>query len=641
VNFHAKNQEFPEQDLSSQTAASSASPSPGPADGAHGIAPRADGVYLDATMSGAALVAAVDYIFGADNYFAGLDYPLLLRALYGCGGPLVRQPGPDAWVRFASSIEPFDPARRELYRSVKISDGQAEYYFEPVFRSDPDDPDGPGLPTSLGVDEFVADMWRKGIRFGIDIAAVKTAIETAQAGRYTVARRMEPVPGQDARVIEVSDDIHRSDAPRQLANGMLDLNSFQNRFPQIKQGERLLKKLPRVAGSHGFELSGALIEPAAPADLDLQVYCGPGTTIERTGDGEFLVACQAGFLTVDSRSSQISVDDKIVSHDGVSVKTTGNLSLEGDYEEFGEVQEKRVIEGESITVHADVYGKLVSRGGTIVMNSNLIGGTAINSDGDIHVRGMASRATIQTKSGEVVLQRAENSIVSGTRVVIDVAVNCEIIGEHVTVGQAEGCAIAGRTVEVECAAPRRQSEMVVFVQVPDCGRIDQALATVRERIEQLGELAARHKAELDRVAAQPDVRKYMRLATAVRKGEIALTPEQAPVFQRMALAVGPALKEIGKYSAAMRAAETDRDQGLALAAQLERQRDSAGLSRVTVSSVQGDTQVRMVKYLPDDRSTYDLPPREIKARLRGALGSELLFAGSAGAFEWSSAGPLD
>ena len=38
-----------------------------------------------------------------------------------------------------------------------------------------------------------------------------------------------------------------------------------------------------------------------------------------------------------------------VSRDGVSAKTTGNLQLTGDYEEFGEVQEKRVIEGEGIT----------------------------------------------------------------------------------------------------------------------------------------------------------------------------------------------------------------------------------------------------------------------------------------------------
>src|SRR5205085_6326290 len=103
----------------------------------------------------------------------------------------------------------------------------------------------------------------------------------------------EPVPGQDARVIEVSDDLHRSDAPRLLANGKLDLNTFQNRFPQIEQGVRLLRKAPRVAGKPGFELSGAILEPRVPLDLELQSHCGPGTTVEITPEGEFLVAQQA------------------------------------------------------------------------------------------------------------------------------------------------------------------------------------------------------------------------------------------------------------------------------------------------------------------------------------------------------------
>lgn len=64
-------------------------------------------------------------------------------------------------------------------------------------------------------------------------------------------------------------------------------------------------------------------------------------------------------MSVDPKTSQISINDKIVSRDGVSARTTGNLELKGDYEEFGEVQEKRVIEGEGITIHADVFGNIV------------------------------------------------------------------------------------------------------------------------------------------------------------------------------------------------------------------------------------------------------------------------------------------
>jgi hypothetical protein len=540
----------------------------------------------------------------------------------------------------ATGIEPFLPERRALYRAIKIDNGQAEYYFEPVYLANPGDPDGPGVPALLDPDEFVADLWSKGIRFGIDIEAVRAAVGPGQGGRVVVARRLEPVPGQDARVIEVTEELHRSDAPRQLANGRLDLNSFQNRFPQIRERVRLLQKLPRVPGAVGHEMSGAVIEPATPADTDLQAYCGPGTAVERTGEGEFLVSQQAGFLNVDSRTTQIAVGDKIVSHDGVSGKTTGNLQLTGDYEEFGEVQEKRVIEGEGITVHGDVFGSVISRGGAIVLNRNLVGGSAINKHGDIVVRGVASGAIIQASNGEVVLQRAENCIVSGTRVRVEHAINCEILGEDVALGQAEGCAVGGRTVVIESAAPRRQSEMVAYVQVPDTARLDSVLDATRQRIEQLAVLAARHKAELERLAGQPEVRKYLRLAAGVRKNEITLTPEQAPAFQRMAQAVGPALKEIGKASEAMKAAEADRQQGLALAGQLERQRNNAGTSRIAVHKVAGETQVRALKMDPAG-SNYDLPPREIKARLRGLPVTGVLFAGSSGEFDWNSEQSID
>jgi hypothetical protein len=128
----------------------------------------------------------------------------------------------------------------------------------------------------------------------------------------------------------------------------------------------------------------------------------------------------------------------------------------------------------------------------------------------------------------------------------------------------------------------------------------------------------------------------MRLATGVRKNEITLTPEQVPVFQRMAQAVGPLLKEIGRVSDAMKAIEAERQHGLALVGQLEQQREGAGTSRVSVHAVRGDTQVRALKFDPDGSSTFDLPAREIKTRLRGNTDATLLFGGSAGGFDWHS-----
>ena len=603
----------------------------------HCIAKRDDGVYADPSVLGTTLVAAIDNVYRAGNYFTGIDYPVLMKALFGHGPELPQGPDGTPLVRFAADIQTFDPARRALYRAVKIGRGYAEYYFEPVWLPDPADPDAAGFQTRLDLDEFIADVWIKGIRFGLDLPAIRAAMASTRADRVTVARQLEPRPGEDAHIVEVSDDLHRSDAPLELGNGRLDLNSFQNRFPQIQAGVRLLKKVPATAGAMGFEMSGAPLPPEPGRDVDLPAYAGTGTKVERTPDGEFLVSSAAGFLMVDAKTSRISVEDKVVSHDGVSAKTTGNLSLTGDYEEFGEVQEKRVIEADSITVHGDVFGSLVSRGGTVDVRANLVGGSARNARGDIHVRGVASSAVLYAEDGRIVVERAENCVIAGTRVEVNHAVNCEIVGDEVVVNMAEGCALAGRRVTVECTVPRKQSEMLVAVLREEGQQIDEVIAAVTQRVAQFATLAAQLKAAQDALTGKPDVRRYLMLATRVRKGEISLTPEQARQFQKMAQDVGPALKAIGDVSAKIKAAEAEQQAGTQMLANLEAQRgDAASISSVAIASVQGETQVRILAYSPAGGQPWRWSPREIRTRLRGPQAGELLFLGGAGSVAWSS-----
>ncbi|WP_073213103.1 flagellar assembly protein A [Massilia sp. CF038] len=604
----------------------------------HCIVKRRDGVYADPSVLSTTFAAAIDGIFANQNYFVGLDYQVITRIIYDVGPPLPRAAPGDMMVRFASDIDAFDPRRRQLYKSVKISDGKAEYFFEPVVLTDPADPDGPGVVARLNSDEFVADIWSKGVRFGIDIAAVEAAIDGGKAERVIVARRLEPVPGIDAHIIEVSSDLHRSDAPRQLANGKLDLMAFQNRFPQIQKGVRLLKKVPRKDGERGFELSGQPVQPPLPKDVDLSKMAGAGTVLETSGQGEYLVSLQAGFLNVDSKTHQVSVGDKIISRDGVSSRTTGNLQLTGDYEEFGEVQEKRVIEGEGITIHADVFGNIVSRGGTILLNSNLVGGSAHNARGDIRVKGVASGSVLQTVSGEVHIQRAESCIISGTRVVIEQAANCEIMADEIVIGVAEGCALAARKLTLEAAGPRKQAEMQLFVFTPDSARIDEAIASMQQKAGDFGQRAAQRKAELDSMTNQPEVRKYVMLASKIRKKELTLTAEQLPQFQKMATAVGPALKAIAKLSLEVKAAEVEQQAAADLVLQLQRQRvDNAGASAVQVKAVTGEVTLRTLIFNPDGSSLYDVPAKDIKPRLRAnSNGVEPILSLDDGPIDWRS-----
>ena len=600
------------------------------------IVQRADGVYFEADASALSCMTAVSQIFLGSAYFSGLDYAVFTKMLYNCGPDLPESLRGQPLLRFADSIEAFHTARRGLYKSVKIINGEAEYYFEPVFF---EVPDLPPQPARLKFDEFVSDMWVKGIRFGIDAPAVRDVIASGRLARMIVARRLNATPGRDATIVEVSQDIHRSNAPRERSDGKLDLQAFQNRFPQVKPNVKLLRKVARTPGARGYELSGIVLDPAVPRDLELSSVAGEGTVIENSRAGEFLVSAVEGFLNIDPGSKRISIGPKIVSREGVSARTTGNLQLTGEYEEFGDVQEQRSVEGGNITIHGDVFGKINSRGGDVVLSRNLMGGAVANIEGGIRVQGVASGAVLQTKKGEVTLARAENCIISGTRVVIGEASNCDIMAEEVIIKLAEGCAIAARKIDIISAGPRKQNEMLLYTLVPDTSKFDKKIAELMPKVTHAQHDANLRKAEIDAITGQTEVRNYLTLATRVRKREITLTPEQEPLFQKMAAAVGPSLKAVAKISLAMKAAQVQQEQAQEEVDQVQRKKLAVMRgSSCSVQMLTGDTLLRTMLFVPDGPAAHDHPPKEVKTRVRSTTaGMTTIFSGRVGPINWAPA----
>lgn len=604
-----------------------------------GIVQRDASLHFDTSLPAAALWAAVDQVYRSHALLSGLDYPVLLKVLYGVGPALPRAATATdkPLVRFAREVLRFAPQRRSLYKNFKLDDtaSEAEYYFEPVFVDDTS-ADGAALaPARLDVDEFVAALWCRGLRFGIDVAAVQGAIAGGRAERLIVARRFEPIPSRDADIVEVTQQLQRSDAPRQRADGRLDLLDFKNRFPQVKQHARLLRKRPASAGCAGIALDGSALPVAAPADVDLAALAGPGTAIEQLRDGDYLVATEDGFLAFDSASQRMSVSAVIVSHEGVSSRTTGNLHLSRAYEEYGEVQELRSVEGADITIHGDVFGKIVSRGGVIDLKRNLVGGSAFNTRGDISVAGVASGAVLQTRDGTLRLARAENSLLTGSRIHIGEALNCDIVGDEVTIGQAEGCAIAARRITLDSAAPRKQNEMLLFALAPELAGFDQRVAVLGEKGLAFAGHAAARQDQIDALSSRADVRTYIALANKVRKQEVQLSAEQLPQFQKMALAVGPALKAIGKLSLEVKAARAQHQAMVEQAAQVIQ--DRAALAAQTwcrVARVDGDTVLRTLALDPDGAAPHDRGVKEIRALLHGAAPGAPVLVADSGALAW-------
>ena len=113
------------------------------------IVKRADGIYFHASAPAAACLSAASQVFLGSAYFAGLDYAVFTKMLYNCGPDLPESLRNKPLLRFADSIESFHAPRRALYKTVKIINGEAEYYFEPVYFEVPDMPPTPARLNSI------------------------------------------------------------------------------------------------------------------------------------------------------------------------------------------------------------------------------------------------------------------------------------------------------------------------------------------------------------------------------------------------------------------------------------------------------------------------------------------------------------
>ncbi len=492
----------------------------------------------------------VDRLFAQGAYFTQLDYASLQALLYQPES--IRSHARE--IRLAAGIMRLSPARRSLYKEVRVLDqgARAEYLFEPVFleMSEPEPVVGqtdatgeaPILdhrektrlePTRLDIDEFICVMWSKGVRFGIQVQTVLDAIAANKPDRLAVALELAPQPGRDAELLEQFEGLHRDNSPL-ITAGRADLRRFKNRFPQIAKGRRMMKKVPRQLGKPGFRVTGDIIEPDLPKDINLQALAGPGTSIENGADGQFISAAANGFISIDVDSNQISVTEKIENKSGINAKTTGDLTLSVDeFVEHGEVQEGRVVEGKHMKFTSTVYGSLVSKSGRIELDDSLSGGRATSAGGSIHIKNRALNAGVEAVGGSIDVHYAENSTLIGDVVVIGHAINCDVIANSLRVGLAQGCTLVAQSVQIQTSDMSRGKPNVVSVLIPDAteGRrklaaLSSAVADIEHKIEALS-------AEVKKLAADPEFSKLLALTDMVRAGQLVLSPAQESNFRQM------------------------------------------------------------------------------------------------------------
>ena len=486
-------------------------------------------------------------------------------------------------------------------------------------------------------------MWTKGVRFGIQVQAVQKAIAANKADRVVVACELPPKPGRDAELREECEGLHRDDSPM-IKAGKADLRRFKNRFPQIAKATRMMKKIPLQLGETGYKVTGDPVAPDVPKDVDLNAVAGPGTKIQILPDGEFIVAVNDGFISIDTESNQISVTEKIENKGGISAKTTGDLSLTVDeFVEHGEVQEGRTVEGKHMRFTSTVFGSLVSEGGRIELDDNLSGGSATSPKGSITVKKRVSNARIEAVGGTIDIHYAENSSIIGSTVHIAHAIHCEVIADTVRVDLAQACSIAGRCIEIATSDARKGVASTVSVLVPDSADSDRKIAALRTAIAELVRQGEVKTVELKKWTTDAEFAKFLAIREMVRTGKVTVSPALEQNFRNMQSKHAGTLKLVDKLNSEIGALQQSMAGKQTAIQQLQREQnsESAGLS-CRVTKVAGETQVRLLHTRLGVADFSGVSGNELGTMLRDGSGTpQRIFSDDHGSVEWVYTPPAD
>lgn len=591
---------------------------------------RPEGVYINLSPLPPQdiLRMFVDRLFGNNARFAGLDYDNFIKLLY-CNDPAEVFKG-QAEIKLADNIVQFPQDRIALYREVKIDlkGNTAEYLFEPVYMEVIVDGRAEFKPTKLEFDEFVAAMWLKGVKFGIEAATVRETIAKGAMARLAIANQRDPTDSIDAHIVEESDLLRQDNAPVIGPDGKADLRRARNRFPQVLKDTPLLRKVPRATGKPGYRVTGVLIEPRKPDDVDMSRLAGSGTRIMQGPQGELLASIMDGFICLDESTGQITIAEKIENKSGISVKETGDLVLAVDeYIEHGEVQEGRVVEGRHLKFLANVFGH-VKASGDIDFARNLSGGSGLSAGGNISIKGRAINAVLEAWDGEIKTEFAEGCTVRGRAVTIKRAVNCVIAAEVVKLDIAEGCLVAGRSIALGSASNFRHQETIVSLLVPDLAATERQIADTNKEIEDTRQAIEARKSAAAK--ADPGFARYLAIAEKVKAGAIKFTPEQMTGWQKIVKQYAPEMKSTEALAQKCeQLAETVR--------RLTEKRASSGSGgeHCKIQNVKGDTIVRKLGSNLGMAYFRDMPLPELKELLKqfGDV-EDRIFAGDSGTFDW-------
>ncbi|OIQ52764.1 septum site-determining protein MinC [Moorella thermoacetica] len=218
------------------------------------------------------------------------------------------------------------------------------------------------------LEDLVRELKSQGIQYGIDWQTCARLVEEPAEGTWTIARGQPAFPGKDATVQLLFTTQDR--VPVTIKEEEQQVN-FRERFQftSVEPGTVLARKKPVTGGRPGRAVTGEIILPPEPREIEL--VAGQGAIL--SDNGLEVVATRSGRPMARKTKDRVTIEVvPALIHDGNVNLSSGNINFSGDVIVTGQVEEGMAIEaGGNVYVGDTVSRGIIRAGGSIEVAGNI------------------------------------------------------------------------------------------------------------------------------------------------------------------------------------------------------------------------------------------------------------------------------
>ncbi|HHW01913.1 MAG TPA: DUF342 domain-containing protein [Thermoanaerobacterales bacterium] len=223
-----------------------------------------------------------------------------------------------------------------------------------------------GMMKNALIGEIFKEMSDNGVVYGVDAAAIYSAVEKADGIPVIAARGVSPEKGRDGYIEWL--------VPLEPVPINYDEDEKVNywerwHIPVVKEGEDIAVVHPPAPGKKGITVKGHLVEPPPVKKAVFSLREGEVAFRE---DGRTIYALKTGRPIVGDYPKEIGISSLYI-HDGNVDLDFGNLKFDGDIIINGNVNEgMEIVASGNVEIKGSAYFSKIRAGRNIIVDGSLV-----------------------------------------------------------------------------------------------------------------------------------------------------------------------------------------------------------------------------------------------------------------------------